>query len=109
MEHIVMPPKQNLLQMLVFSHIIDKKLSENFSKPWKFLKIAVASVIVSYKTVSYKDKCTGWFQDSYKIGKIHVFQKSANQYQDFQPCFNPIPFLGLVTDEGGQKAAPPLP
>ena len=56
MEHIVIPPKQNLLQMLVFSHIIDKKLSENFSKPWKFLKIAVASVIVSYKLVSYKGK-----------------------------------------------------
>ena len=33
MEHIVMPPKQNLIQMLVFSHIIDKKLSDNFSKP----------------------------------------------------------------------------
>ena len=36
MEHIVMPPKQNLLQMLVFSHIIDKNFRIIFQNPENF-------------------------------------------------------------------------
>ena len=49
-----MPPKQNLLQMLVFSHIIDKNFRIIFQNPENFWKLQLPQLLCLIKRFPVK-------------------------------------------------------